>query len=120
MADSNSSPSAEIIKAAKAETAITDSTGRVIMLRKPGVLAQYRLIEAIGASSSNDRYVSMCLPLIYVGSINGDPVMGLSRKSEVEALIQQLGDEGIAAVMKGVRDTYGEQDPEADKAEVKN
>lgn len=114
------SPSEEIVKAAKAETTVTDALGRTITLKKPGVLAQYRLIEALGSSASNDRYVSMVLPLIYVSAIDGDAVLSLTRKSEIEALVQRLAEEGIAAVMKGVAANYGEQDPEADRAEIKN
>lgn len=114
------SPSAQV--AAKAAAAITvhDTRGRAITLRNPGVLAQYRLIEALGATAANETYMRMVMPLLYVGEIDGDSAIYMSKKSEVEALIQRLDEDGVAAVMAGVAEHYGQQDPEAEKATLKN
>lgn len=114
------SPSAQLIKAAASEALVTDETGRVIKLKKPGVLAQYRLIEALGDSASNAVYVRMVLPIIYVASIDGDPVTVPSSKMQVEALIQRLDEAGISAVVEGVSVNFGQSDPDADKAALKN
>lgn len=115
-----SAPSAQLIAKAIAETVITDARGRSIKLKKPGVLAQYRLIEILGETAKNQVYMGMVLPLIFVAEIDGDPVFQPSRKSEVEALIQRLDEDGIAAVMAGVNEHFGASDPEADKAALKN
>jgi hypothetical protein len=112
-------PSAELLKAAKAEATITDSKGRAIVLKKPGVLAQYRLVEALGKTASNEVYMGMVLPLIYIASIDGEPVSA-TNKLQIEALIQRLDEDGIQAVMKGVQDNFGAPDPGADKAALKN
>lgn len=114
----NPTPSQEVL-APKLEIDVTDSRGRIIKLKKPGVLAQYRLIEILGDSAKNEVYMGMVLPLIYVTSIDGDAVHQPASKPQVEALIQQLDEDGIAAVMVGVQENFGQQDPEADKAALK-
>ncbi len=120
----NVTPSEELVKNALQEVDITDSTGRTIQLRKPGVLAQYRLIEAIGPDCSENKvYISMVLPLIYVGAINGEIVPPISKKSHLEALIARLGDEGIKAVTDGISEHFGAKVPDgedSDKAALKN
>lgn len=116
----NETPTAEVIAKAKAEVVITDDKGRSIKLKKPGVLAQYRLIEVLGDSAKNEVYMGMVLPLIFVSEIDGEAVFSPAKKSEVEALIQRLDEEGIAAVMAGVQENFGKSDPEADQAALKN
>lgn len=113
-------PSAEIIAKATAEVTVTDARGRVITLKKPGVLAQFRLVEALGDSAKNDVYMGMVAPLIFVSAIDGDPVYQPSKKSEVEALIQQLDEDGLAAVMSKAMEAFGNSDPEGDRAKLKN
>lgn len=112
-------PSEQLVKAAQSEVVIVDARGRNIRLRKPGVLAQFRLVEALGESASNSVYMSMIIPLVYVAEIDGDPVRTGSKR-EIEALIQRLDEDGVTAVMERVRDTWGASDPEADKAALKN
>lgn len=115
------SPSAEIIKAAASGVTVTDATGRRIQLRKPGPLAQYRLVEAAGQSAENRTYMSMTLPLIYVAAIDDAPIGAIQNKGHLEALIQRLGDEGIEAVANGIAEHFGANiDPEADKEKLKN
>lgn len=113
-------PSAEVVKAAQAAFDVVDARDRTLTLKKPGVLAQYRLIEALGDSAKNEVYMNMVLPLIYVSAIDGTPVVQPNSKREVEALITRLDEEGIAAVMAGVAEHFGAPNPEKDKAAVKN
>lgn len=114
------SPTAQVIAAAKAEFVFTDAKGRAITLKKPGVLAQYRLIEALGPSASNETYVSMVLPLIYVAKIDDDVLTPPTTKIQVEALIQRLDEEGVAGVMENVQANFGKPDPKQDEVNVKN
>lgn len=111
--------SEQLIKQAKAEATVVDAKGRAITLRKPGVLAQFRLVEMLGATASNQAYMGMVLPLTFVGSIDGDPV-AIGTKRELEALIQRLDEDGVLAVATAVQANFGEQDPDADKEAVKN
>jgi hypothetical protein len=113
------SPSEELVAKASANVTVTDARGRVIVLGKPGVLAQYRIVEVLGDAASNQVYMGMVLPLLFVKSIDGEPVFQPNKKSEVEALIQQLDEDGIAAVMEGVQANYGAPDPEADRTALK-
>ena len=112
--------SEQLIAGATEEAQVTDARGRVIKLRKPGVLAQFRIVETLGATASNETYMRMVLPLLYVGAIDGDDDISMTKKSEVEALIQRLDEDGLSAVVRGVAKHYGQQDPEADKAKLGN
>ena len=114
------SPTAQALAKAAASVTVTDALGRTITLKRPGVLAQYRLIEALGDTAKNEVYVGMALPLIYVSAIDGELTVQIARKSEVEALIQRLGEEGISAVMDAVRANFGAADPAKDRADLKN
>ena len=114
-----STPTEQLVKASTAEFTLSDSKGRSIVLKKPGVLAQYRLIEILGDSAKNEVYMGMVLPLIYVSAIDGAQVMQPSTKREIEALISRLDEEGIAAVMNGVQEHFGSSDPEKDKEQLK-
>jgi hypothetical protein len=53
---------------------VTSASGKKITLKRPEVLAQLRLVDAIGDSASNRVYLAMCLPLMYVADIDGVPV----------------------------------------------
>jgi hypothetical protein len=112
-------PSQDVVQKAIAEFTVTDSAGRVIKLKRPGVLAQFRLVEVLGESAKNQVYMGMVLPLIYVTAVDDLPVFQPTSKLQVEALIQQLDEHGCAAVMQGVQQHFGAVDPEADKAALK-
>lgn len=92
-------PSEQLVRKAMQDETITDSAGRQLKMRKPGVLAQYRLIEALGDLASNQTYMQMVNPLLYLAAIDGDAVFMPGNKREVEALIQRLDDHGLAEVM---------------------
>lgn len=113
-------PSQQVVAKATAETVITDGRGRSIRLKKPGVLAQFRLIEVLGDTAKNEVYMSMVLPLIFVTEIDGETIFPPARKSEVEALIQRLDEDGISAVQAAVVQSFGNSNPEADRAALKN
>jgi len=113
-------PSQQVIRSATAETTVTDARGRTITLKKPGILAQYRLVEMMGDSASNETYMNMILPVLFVSAIDGEAVLAPNTKREIEALIQRLDEEGIAAVVAGVQEKFGAQvSVEAGKAAVK-
>jgi hypothetical protein len=84
------------------EVEIVDASGRIIKLKTPGVLAHYKLIEALGETARNQMYVAMVVPLLYVSAIDNVPVRVPSSKHELEQLIERLGDGGMASVMQGM------------------
>lgn len=104
------SPSQSLSASGAKAVEVTDALGRVIVLRKPPILAQYRLVEALGDAASNQAYMAMTIPLLFVGSIDGAPVPTPSKKAEVEALIQRLDETGITAVMEGVQNNFSDND----------
>ena len=111
----------QAVKASRAEHTITDDKGRVLVLRKPGVLAQFNIVKAVGSESAkNESYMAMVMPLIYLKSIDGALVSPPTNPLQLDALITKLDEEGVLAVMKCVQDNYGNVDPDAAKAELKN
>ena len=113
------SPSAQVV-ASSAEVVVTASGGMKITLKKPGVLAQFKLVELLGESASNTAFVSMCLPLIFVTAIDGDPVSRITTRVALDGLIARLDEEGVGAVAQGVYQHFGKPNPEADRAAIKN
>lgn len=112
-------PSEEIVKLANAEVTVTDARGRVLTLKKPGVLAQLRLVKALGDTAANDTYRLMVLPVLYVSMIDGDVVPPPSSELEVEALFQQLDDDGLRAIGEAVKKHFGAANPKSEEAELK-
>lgn len=113
-------PSAQAIAKATTEYEVTDPSGHVITLKKPGALAQYRIVEVAGASADIRTYMSMVMPLIFVVAIDQDPVRQPTSKIQLEALISRLGDEGIQTVIQGITDHFGESlDAEVSKETLK-
>jgi len=53
-------------------------------------------------AAANETYRMMCLPLLYVAAIDGDPVLQPTTKMELEALIQRLDEAGMVAVQQGI------------------
>ncbi|MBI1214126.1 MAG: hypothetical protein GC190_21905 [Alphaproteobacteria bacterium] len=103
-------PTQTLIKEAVKETVVIDARGRKITLRKPDVLAQFRIIKAVGPEwSQNQVYMGAIMPIIFIAAIDGQAVFFPRSDQEVEAIIKQLGDEGLAAVLKGVTETWGQQ-----------
>lgn len=115
-------PSQQVVRAANAEHTVHDSTGRAITLKKPGILAQFKLIEMLGPeASANGVFVQMVLPVTYVTAIDGEPEPRFTTRTQLDALIQRLDEHGIAAVMVGVNEHFGAaRDIETTKAAVKN
>jgi hypothetical protein len=93
------------------DTLTVDSKdGRKLTLIYPGPLAQYDLVNALGAEASeNGRLVRMYLPLIYLSAIDGEPIYLPTTLLQARALIGRLGHKGLAALQKGVK-VFDERD----------
>jgi hypothetical protein len=114
----NDTPS-EQVRALAEEVTVTDSDGKRIGLKKPGVLAQFRMVKAMGADASNEIYAQMVMPLIFVTSIDDEPVLMPQNTLQIEALIARLDNSGIEAVMTGVRDNFATVSEEEAKAQLR-
>lgn len=92
-------PSAELVQNALQAETIDGPRGKKFLMRKPSPLAQFRIAEALGALASNQAYMEMVTPLLWLGAIDGDPVALPTSKLELEALIQRLDDDGMTHIM---------------------
>ncbi len=82
---------------------IVTAGAMAITVKKPGVLAQYRIVEVVGDSAKNEVYMGMVMPLLWVTEIDGEPVPPPGTKRELEALIQRLGEDGVSALMTHIQ-----------------
>lgn len=100
-----------------AEIKVKTASGREITLKRPQVLAQLRLVDAIGESAANRVYLGMCMPLIYVAAIDGVEVPALETKKQVEALFQRLDEDGLDALNASIAENFGrDEKAEAERA----
>ncbi len=115
------STTAAIIADARKEFEVKDSAGRTIVLRKPGVLAQFRTVEMVGGESAkNEVFMGMILPVTYVCRIDGVDVPHPNTRRELDALIQRLDEHGLSAVVEGVVKHFDAgKSPEDHKADIK-
>ena len=115
--EEGSSPTQTLIRDAVKEASITDALGRRLTLRKPDVLAQYRIVKLVGGETAkNEVYMGMIQPIIFLHAIDGDQVFFPRTESELEANIQRLGDEGLAAVMACMMENWGKLLTDEEKA----
>lgn len=119
--DTDPTPSEQLVKEAKREATVTDARGRKIRLVRPGPLAQFNLVKLVGgAAASNQVYMGMILPLIFVQGIDEVLVSMPQTERELEALIERLGEDGITAVMEGVTKSFDAADQAKTQDAVKN
>src|ERR1700722_18878366 len=87
-------------QAVSGDTVVPDSRGRKLTIREPSVLDESRLARLMGDSSTNMGYMlGYVTPAAMVVAIDGEPVPFPRTELQVDAAIQRLGREGIAAVM---------------------
>lgn len=111
-------PSEKIINESNQAIKILDARGRAIVLKKPNVLDQFRIVEIVGPETAkNEVYMAMIMPILYVDSIDGISAI-FGTKGELEALISRLGEDGISTVFHGVKDNFSKEE-QAGKEEIK-
>jgi hypothetical protein len=102
-----STPTEQLIAKATEIHQVEDKRGRTIALRKPSFLSQFRMLETVGGElASNQPYMSIVNMLLYVVAIDGETIHPPARKSEVEALISTLDEDGLAAVGDGIKEHW--------------
>lgn len=89
------------------EIVVTDRRNRRITLRKPGLLAFYRLIDVLGDNANNPMYVVIVAPLLFVQEIDGEPVPTPCSKNDLDQLLDHLESDGINAVVHGLKEHFG-------------
>lgn len=92
-------PSARLIQAAQAAPEAVDAAGRRLSLRRLTALDKLRLFKAAGPMlAQNTPWLGMAILACSVAAIDGVPVPPPGNEAQIEALVQLLGDGGIAAV----------------------
>ena len=92
-------PSQSILQASVKTDAIVDKRGRKIVVRRPTALDTLRLFKAAGpVLAQNEPWLSMAVLAFSVLEIDGIPIPVPSNESQIENMIDRLGDDGIAAV----------------------
>lgn len=97
-------PSASIVAAATAAQTVVDSDGRRLMLRQLTALDKLRLFKAAGPLlAQNQPWLGLAILACSVASIDDVPVPPLVSELQIEAMVNRLGDTGIAAVARAVQ-----------------
>jgi hypothetical protein len=105
-------PSEALLAAARQDEVVRDAAGRRIALRRLGALDKLRLFEAAGpVLSGNDRWLGMAVLACSVTAIDDVPWPMPVNKQGIEAMVQRLGDDGIAAVSAALAPDDDAADP---------
>jgi len=95
----------------KTVESITDARGRTITIKELGFKDRHRLFRAVGkAAQGNEAFLADCMMFASVVSIDGVPVPPPNDKSDVEPIIDALGDDGCEAVQAWFAARAGEPD----------
>jgi hypothetical protein len=92
-------PSRSIVQAAAKTQKVVDKTGRNLLIRKPNALDTLRLFKAAGpALAQNEPWLAMAALAWAVMEVDGVPVPALTTESQIENMVERLGNEGLTAV----------------------
>jgi hypothetical protein len=111
-------PSQELAK--PITESVNDARSRVIVVRKLKSLDRMKVFELIGADNAvNEPYLGYAVLAYAVSSIDGQPQAIARTKLALEAMVQKLDDDGLAAVGEAFKKLYAET-PEQIQDAVKN
>jgi hypothetical protein len=83
---------------------ITDKAGRIISLRKVGVVETLRLFKALGPELSlNDAYMAVANVAASVAALDGVPMPFPNGEAAVENILERLGDDGATLVSAAIK-----------------
>lgn len=92
-------PSVTVIDAKTAR--VVDELGRVLTVKRLSAIEKMKLFKALGETTS-DRYTGFAVLAVSVRDIDGSPVAFPTSTLTIEALVQRLDDEGLAAAGAGL------------------
>ena len=97
-------PTQSYIAAAQATQVVSDAAGRVLTVRRTNTLDRLRLFKALGpALAENERYLGLACLAFAVTAIDGVPMPQPTNEAQLEAAIERIGDDGIAAIAATLR-----------------
>ena len=78
---------------------VKDKAGRVLELRRVGVLEQLRLFKALGPELSENRaYMGLARVAAAVAMVDCVPLPFPAHEAGIEAALERLGEDGVEAV----------------------
>jgi hypothetical protein len=99
------SPGERLVAAATSVPDAVDRQGRRLGLRRLTALDKLRLFKAAGpVLAQNPSWLGMAVLACSVTSIDDVPLPAPASESQIEAVVQRLGDDGIAAVGAALSD----------------
>ena len=108
-------PSQAIMDEAARAFSTVDAKGRRLSLRRLTALDTLRLFKAAGpVLAQNEPWLSMAGLAFSVLEIDEVPVPAPVTESQIEGLIDRLGDEGLAAIASTLKDEVPACDTRAD------
>ena len=108
-------PSQTIATDATRPLTAVDTRGRRLSVRRLTALDTLRLFKAAGpVLAQNEPWLSMAALAFSVMEIDGIPVPAPGTESQIEGLIDRLGDEGLAAIVDSIKSESPIADTRAD------
>jgi hypothetical protein len=92
-------PSLSIVHGAGKPKNIEDKAGRRLLVRTPSALDTLRLFKAAGPTlAQNEPWLSMAALACSVLEVDGVPIPSPMTESQIESVIDKLGEVGLVAV----------------------
>jgi hypothetical protein len=92
-------PTASILARATEQKTVEDKLGRVLAVRRLTALDTLRLFKAAGpVLAQNQPWLGVAGLAVSVTAIDGVPIPVPTNETQIEAVVQRLGDEGLAAI----------------------
>lgn len=114
-------PSEAVVKAATEIKYVTDDRGRKLGVQKPRALLRFRLLKILGADNAkNEPLLGNAMLAFLVVEINGDKQPPINSERQLEAMIDRLDDDGLAAVAQCLTEQFGIAAPAETEDDVKN
>jgi len=113
-------PTALVQKNQLETIATVDTRNRIITVGRFNALHYYRLTKVMGQAASNSASLDMAILVCSVRQIDDEDVPMPATEKEIEALIQRLDFDGIAAVSEGLAKLNGAETKEETVENAKN
>lgn len=96
-------PAESIVDAASCRISVTDGKGRKILARRLTALDTLRLLKTAGpVLAHNEPWLSVASLAFSVLEIDGVPIPAPTSESQIENVVDKLGDDGLTAIAAAI------------------
>ena len=100
-------PTEIVLRQAEEPKRTTDSSGRILTLRRLNALEKLRLLKAAGpVLADNQAWMAVALLAASVTAIQDVPIPMPVSEGQIEALVARLGDHGLDAVAESLNEDH--------------